>query len=192
MESIFKRRQGNGRAAIGLSILLILTVLFKIALVLLSRNYIYMITADFCRHILNPAINIIIVLLLIMLEVILIRRVWLIVLTTIAGILVLLLISFFGFIDSTDSKYFYFNSPDNSTTLIVEENTWLFSGWSDFYVKDNVIFIKKINAKILTDNGHRPFTNKDYILTWIDNNTVELTYGYGKNGIVEKQTIRLQ
>lgn len=191
MKSIFNTRQGNKRAAIGLSVLLIIMVLFKITLIILSRNYIYLITADFCRHILNPAINVLILLLLIMLELILIPKVWLIVLTTIVGILALLLISSFGLIDRIDSKYFYFNSPDNSNTLIVEENTWLLAGWSDFYIKDNMFFVRKINAKILTDNGYRPFTNKDYILTWINNNTVELTYGFGGNGTVEKEIIRL-
>ncbi len=191
MKSIFNTRQGSRRAAIGLSILLIIMILIKIALVILSRNYVYLITADFCRNILNPAINVLIVLLLVTLELILIPKVWLIALTTIVGILVLLLVSSFGFVDRINSKYFYFNSPDSSNTLIVEENTWLLAGWSDFYIKENMLFVRKINAKILTDNGYRPFTNKDYILTWINNNTVELTYGFGGNGTVEKQIIRL-
>jgi hypothetical protein len=79
---------------------------------------------------------------------------------------------------NSDKRYFYFQSPDNTKTLVVEECAWLLAGWSDFYVKRG-IFIEKLGSRITTDNGARPFTFNGYELKWLDNDTVELYYGYG-------------
>ncbi len=93
--------------------------------------------------------------------------------------LILLIYTFFYQLSQSDSKYFYFNSPNGVNTLVVEENSWLLAGWSDFYIKKNLLFVKVIDNKITTDDGYRPFTNGDYKLSWINEDKIKITYGVG-------------
>lgn len=55
--------------------------------------------------------------------------------------------------DNTDKKYFYFNSLNKKTIFIVEENSLLLGAWSNFYIKENCLFIKKLKNPIVTDDG---------------------------------------
>ncbi len=85
-------------------------------------------------------------------------------------------------------KYFDFKSPNKSNTLVIEEKTFLLSGFSDFYEKKYGIFIKQIDSGISTDDGFRPFSNESYKLQWINEETVKISYAFG-NGEVWKSKI---
>ena len=80
-----------------------------------------------------------------------------------------------------ERKYFYFNSPNNQYMLVVEEDSFLLSGWSNFYSKKkSSVFVKDLNCEINTDDGYRPFSDKNYHLKWLDENTVEVYYYFGQ------------
>ncbi|WFD08672.1 hypothetical protein [Tepidibacter hydrothermalis] len=97
-------------------------------------------------------------------------------------LILIILIFFYSFIIYMDErKYFYFNSPNNEYMLIVEEDSFLLGGWSNFYSKEkSSIFVKNLNSRINTDDGYRPFSDKNYHLKWLDENTVEVYYYFGQ------------
>jgi len=97
----------------------------------------------------------------------------------------------YGF-GNTYPKYYYFNALSSDNTLIVEENSWLLGGWSNFYIKKNFLFATKLNQWITTDDGYRPFSSGDYELLWIDSNNVKLVYGFGESNIVKTEIIKLK
>ncbi|WP_207710264.1 hypothetical protein [Clostridium sp. C2-6-12] len=78
-----------------------------------------------------------------------------------------------------ENIYFYFDAPDKSHTLVVEESSFLLAGRSTFYKREGFIFIKDLNNSITTDDGYRPFSNNHYDLKWLENKSVELSYDYG-------------
>ena len=89
----------------------------------------------------------------------------------IATIIILLsLLSYLFFY--SEYKYFTFDSPCKNNTLIIEENSFLLSGNSNFYERKFGIFIKSLNKSISTDDGFRPFSNSKYRIEWVDDNTV--------------------
>lgn len=88
-----------------------------------------------------------------------------------------------------ENNYFYFEAPNKSQTLVIEESSFLLSGCSSFYEREGFIFIKDLKSSITTDDGYRPFSNNHYELKWLDNKSVELSYDYG-DGVKEyKKTI---
>ena len=108
----------------------------------------------------------------------------------IATIIILLsLLSYLFFY--SEYKYFTFDSPCKNNTLIIEENSFLLSGNSNFYERKFGIFIKSLNKSISTDDGFRPFSNDQYRIEWIDDTTVKLEYDFGSNGIWKSETIYL-
>ncbi|MBU3181881.1 hypothetical protein KPL38_12185 [Clostridium psychrophilum] len=88
----------------------------------------------------------------------------------------------FGF---SGNKYFYFQNPykNNSRILVAEETSWLLSGSTSFYERKYGIFIKPINQSITTDDGYRPFSNDEYKIKWLDEDRMQLDYGYGSMNI---------
>lgn len=78
-----------------------------------------------------------------------------------------------------ENNYFYFEAPNKSHILVVEESSFLLAGRSTFYEREGFIFIKDLNKTITTDDGYRPFSNNHYDLKWLDNKSVELSYDYG-------------
>lgn len=108
----------------------------------------------------------------------------------IATVIILLsLLSYLFF--SSEYRYFIFDSPCKNNTLIVEEDSFLLSGNSNFYERKFGIFIKSLNKSISTDDGFRPFSNDQYRIEWIDDTTVKLEYDFGSNGIWKSETIYL-
>ncbi|WP_155467911.1 hypothetical protein [Clostridium baratii] len=53
-----------------------------------------------------------------------------------------------------------------------------------------MIFIKDLKQQIITDDGYKPFSLNDYELKWLDNNSVEITYGFGSEDIHKKEIIK--
>ncbi|MCR1949859.1 hypothetical protein NSA50_02145 [Clostridium sp. DSM 100503] len=91
----------------------------------------------------------------------------------------------------SETKYFTFKSPNKNNTLVVEEKAFLLSGYSNFYERKFGIFIKSLNECISTDDGFRPFSNNQYKITWVDNNTIKLEYDFGSLGIWKVEFIDL-
>lgn len=118
----------------------------------------------------------------------LLKRVLLIVLE----IFILLVLAFFYDFQSKQEKYFSFKSPNNEIVLIVEENCWLLGGWSNFYIKENPMFVKKLKTYVTTDDGYRPFTNGDYEVLWLDEKSLKLTYGFGEGNKERTEIFQLE
>ncbi|WP_297713096.1 hypothetical protein [Clostridium sp.] len=92
----------------------------------------------------------------------------------------------------SEYRYFTFKSPNKVNTLVVEEKTFLLSGWSDVYEKKYGIFIKQIEGEISNDDGFRPFSNEAYKLQWINENTVIINYSFGLGGGWESEVINFK
>lgn len=93
---------------------------------------------------------------------------------------------------SMEDKYYYLHSADNKRTLVVEEISVLSYGQSNFYEKKYGIFIKSLNNVITTDNGYRPFSNKEYKVNWVDENTLQIDYDYDSKGVWKSEIIKLK
>lgn len=91
---------------------------------------------------------------------------------------------------NSSKSYFYFKSPNKSHTLVIEEDSFLLGGWSNFYERKGIIFIKDLKQQIITDDGYKPFSYNDYKLKWLDNNSVEIIYGFGSEDIHKKEIIK--
>lgn len=102
----------------------------------------------------------------------------------------IIVILFATFIMNSDISYFKFKSPNKDHTLVVEEQSFLLAGYSKFYERKYLIFIKKLDQSISTDDGYKPFSSNDYKLEWIGNNSVKITYGFGSMGIKKNETIK--
>lgn len=89
-------------------------------------------------------------------------------------------------------KYFTFKSPGKNNTLVIEEKTFLLSGWSDVYEKKHGIFIKQIDGVISTDDGFRPFSNDSYKLQWKDEDTAIINYSFGSEDVWKMEIIRFK
>ncbi|MEQ8198641.1 MAG: hypothetical protein ABRQ27_11650 [Clostridiaceae bacterium] len=95
-------------------------------------------------------------------------------------------------IANSDKHYFYFEAPNKSSTLIVEEESYFFAGWSRFYERKSLFFIKDLKSGISTNDGFKPFSNNCYQLKWIDNTTIELQYNSGSGSKeFEEKTIKI-
>ena len=91
---------------------------------------------------------------------------------------------------NSSKSYFYFESPSKSHTLVIEEDSFLLGGWSNFYERKGIIFIKDLKQQIITDDGYKPFSYNDYKLKWLDDNSVEIIYGFGSEDIHKKEIIK--
>lgn len=108
-------------------------------------------------------------------------------------IVVLIPIIIFGYIMLySEYRYFTFKSPNKLNTLVVEEKTFLLSGWSDVYEKKYGIFIKQIDGEISTDDGFRPFSNETYKLQWSNENTVIVNYSFGSEEVWKSEVINFK
>lgn len=181
-----------------LSIFLLITLAIAFAIKesfnILNKHYnIYIISKNIKQDAIILLINILIVLIILTLILLHVHKVWIKVLAIIIAVCAIAVLhsDIYGF-GSEDPKYYYFNSPYGANTLIVEEKSWLLGGWSNFYVKENSLFIRGINQSITTDDGYRPFSFGDYELSWIDNNTVRLSYGYGERNVKKTEIIKLK
>ncbi|OOM77584.1 hypothetical protein CLPUN_22580 [Clostridium puniceum] len=64
----------------------------------------------------------------------------------------------------SEKSYFYFEAPNKSHTLVIEESSFLLAGCSSFYEREGFIFIKDLKNSITTGDGYRPFSNNHYDL----------------------------
>lgn len=90
-----------------------------------------------------------------------------------------------------DMARFTFKSPTKIHNIIIEENTWLFTGYAIVYENTGIFFKKVLPCPIETDDGYKPFTNKDYKITWINEDTFVIKYGYG-TGIYKDTTVNVK
>ena len=154
-------------------------IIVKIAFHILNTRFrLYILISTIDQDIVNSIINILFVASVVFLLNIKAKRVRKYIQTVCASLLILYLIFLYFFADSGKS-YFYFQSPDQSKTLVVEEDPWLLAGSCHFYFKKG-IFVKGLGG-ISTNNGGRPFTSNSYELKWLDNTTVELNYFFGRS-----------
>ena len=92
---------------------------------------------------------------------------------------------FWGF--GSEPKYYVFQSPDQQHTIVVEERSFLLAGSGTFYLKENALFMKPVEG-YRTDDGYRPFQQKDFQLKW-KRDSVSITYGFGNLDIQKEVTI---
>ncbi|ADU25766.1 hypothetical protein [Ethanoligenens harbinense] len=118
-----------------------------------------------------------------------------VVLTTIAAILYIIALMLYFICNvwtSGEEKYYEFQSPDHKRTIVVEECSWLLAGGSNVYQKTSPFTITKLKSDISTDDGYRPFENKDFAITW-SARTVTIAYGFGNGGDTRPfTTVQLQ
>lgn len=155
-------------------------IIIKMAFHILNTKFhLYILISNINQVIVNLIINIVIVVSVVLLLNIKAKRVRKYIQNVCASLLIIYLIFLYFFADSGKS-YFYFQSPDQTKMLVVEEDTWLIAdGRCNFYSKEG-IFVKG-GGGITTNNGGRPFTSNSYELKWLDNSTVELNYFYGRS-----------
>ncbi|MFA6308869.1 MAG: hypothetical protein WC677_03885 [Clostridia bacterium] len=96
----------------------------------------------------------------------------------------------YGGFFSSDSRFLYFNSPDNKTTLVVQQTPMLFVENNSFYVKLNSFFIRNLNQEIGISNGYSAFTKGTYNIKWIYKNSIKLTYETGIDNNKETKLIK--
>jgi len=162
---------------IGLISLITFLIIVKIAFHILNTKFhLYILISTIDQDIVNLIINILFVASVVFLLNIKAKRVRKYIQTVFASLLILYLIFLYFFADSGKS-YFYFQSPNQSKTLVVEEEPWLLAGSCRFYSKKGIL-VKGLGG-ISTNNGGRPFTHNSYELKWLDNTTVELNYLFG-------------
>ncbi len=109
------------------------------------------------------------------------------------AVVILIPIIIFGYIMFySEYRYFTFKSPNKANTLVVEEKTFLLSGWSDVYERKYGIFIKQIDGMISNDDGFRPFSSEAYTLQWKDDNTVIINYSFGSADLWKTEVIKFK
>lgn len=192
MESLTKKHHIS-KLNIFFSLNIMLSITIKVLLYILNNLYdIFLISVNLSQDIIGLLLNIFIVVSLSGLIWLRLSRYWLkMVMVTLTVVLLVICFFIYGF-GNDDSRYYYFTSSDKSTTLIVEENSWLLSGWSNFFIKENGLFARKLKAYILTDDGYRPFESGNYSLTWLDQDTVKIEYGFGSGNIIKTETIKMK
>ncbi len=100
-------------------------------------------------------------------------------------LVILLIVNGMSSISYSEKNMFDFQSPNQKNTLLIEECSFLLGGWSNVYQEKFFIFKKELNGQgwISTDDGYQPFSRNDYSIIWIDDNHVEIVYGYGNADI---------
>ena len=70
--------------------------------------------------------------------------------------------------------------------MIFGVNQWIIN-----LLVDVLIIIKDLKKQIMTDDDYTPFSCNDYELNWLDNNSVEIIYGFGNEyNTYKKELIR--
>lgn len=178
---------------ISFMIIMCIAIIMKISLYILKEYYgIYLFYGNIRHDVINLWLNILIILTLAFIVFIFIHKIkFKIIVICIAGITILATHALYEF-GRTYPKYFYFSSPDDVNILIIEEDSWLLGGSSNFYIKENTLFVRKLKQNISTDDGYKPFSYGDYEISWIDSNTARLSYGFGQSNIVKTEIIKLK
>ncbi len=96
-----------------------------------------------------------------------------------------LVILIYGFI--LGPSYFVFHSPDKQHTIVVEEEAFLLAGFGDIYEKVNAVFMRHKND-YLTDDGYRPFSEKNYRLDW-KQNSLTIKYGFDSDSVLRNEIV---
>lgn len=174
-----------------LKITLIAFILFRILVFILNEKFdLYIMTFGVNQWIINLLID---VLIIITIDKLILnyntKKILKNIINFLAVICIVLLL-FINLMVNSSKSYFYLKSPDKYHTLVVEEDSFLLSGWSNFYERKGLIFIKSLKQQIFTDDGYTPFSCNDYELKWLDNNSVEIIYGFGSMSIHKKELIR--
>ena len=170
-----------------IGIVFLLSIFLKTSLhILKSVLNIYLIPSGIRQNVMDLILTIVIIVLIILY----IPSIWMKVVIGIIGVIVISTFNFENALSHSSPEYYYETSPNHSNLLIIEENVMGLDGWSNIYLKLNPIFVKKVSL-ITTDDGRRPFHNKDYEFAWIDNDTVKLTYSYDVGGIMKTETIEI-
>ena len=173
-------------------ILLVVTLVIKISLYIHKRYYdFWLLIGSIKGDTIEFFLCVLTLILLSVYLVLIISKKWNKILIVLATGLILLIYSSINLFFQSDSKYFYFKSPNGANTLVVEENSWLLAGWSNLYIKKNFLFVKGIDTKILTDDGYRSFSNNSYNLSWINENKLSITYKFGNGEHIETEIIDL-
>lgn len=79
---------------------------------------------------------------------------------------------------SIDNTFFEYTSLDGEHEIVVKESSWLLMGGGSVYEKTSFCTMKRIGG-YSTDDGYRPFSNKEFYFVWNENN-FELHYCNGR------------
>ena len=176
-----------------IAVMFMVAILIQICLYVLKDYYdIWLLIGNINQNTIGFGLRVLSVILLCIWVLLMFSRKWKKVLAVVMSGVILFVCTFYYTFSQCDPKYFYFNSPNGVDTIVVEEESWLLGGWSNFYLRKNLFFIKDLKQSISTDDGYRPFTNGDYNMLWVDSNSVEISYGYGQDNIINKDIIKLK
>ena len=95
--------------------------------------------------------------------------------TTIFSFFTLIYLSLF-FLFTMDATYFEYTSDDKRHNIVVNEGSFLLSGYGDIYEKTSFCTMKKV-GDYTTDDGFRPFTNDAFYFIW-NGNDFELHHSF--------------
>ncbi|WP_346939755.1 hypothetical protein [uncultured Clostridium sp.] len=174
-----------------LKIALIALILFRILVFILNKQFnLYIMIFGVNQWIINLLVDISIIITIVKLILNYNTKKILKYIINFLAVICTVLVLFINLMANSSKSYFYFKSPDKSHTLVVEEDSFLFDGWSNFFERKGFIFIKSLKQQISTDDGYSPFSCNDYELKWLDNNSVEIIYGFGSMNVYKKEIIR--
>lgn len=174
-----------------LKIIMVILICIRALFFLLNTYYnMYFLVANINQSVINSIIYISIIIIIALLLDNKVNKICKYLLNIFKVVSILIIIAYC--ILSGGQCYFYFEAPDKSKTLIVEEDSFLLAGWSHFYERESIIFAKDLKSEILTDDGYRPLSANHYHLKWLDNTTIELQYDFGSGEKqYHKETIKM-
>lgn len=86
----------------------------------------------------------------------------------------LIIINIIVLLPKLDAREININTPNNKNTLVVIEDFRFRTVNCDLYKKSFIIFKKSLNISLHTNEADRPFSNKKFTLTQLDDDKVHL------------------
>ena len=109
--------------------------------------------------------------------------------TTILSFLILSCLSMF-FLFTMDATYFEYTSDDKKHSIVVNEGSFLLSGYGDLYEKTSFCTMKKV-GDYTTDDGFRPFTEDAFYFVWNEID-FELHYSFFGSKSEEYRVVKME
>lgn len=109
--------------------------------------------------------------------------------TTILSFLILSCLSMF-FLFTMDATYFEYTSDDKKHNIVVNEGSFLLSGYGDIYEKTSFCTMKKV-GDYTTDDGFRPFTEDAFYFVWNEND-FELHHSFFGSKSEEYRVVKMK
>ena len=109
--------------------------------------------------------------------------------TTIFSFLILSYLSIF-FLLTMYATYFEYTSDDKKHNIVVNEGSFLLSGYGDIYEKTSFCTMQKVGG-YTTDDGFRPFSNDAFYFVWNEND-FELYHSFFGSKSEEYRVVKME